>query len=105
MIKLIKKKLGQSLSEAKDLASPSIILIQRVSSLAASAILTIIVRGIDSNIPTGPSTQPHKTKETNTTSGERFNPLPIQRGSTALPITKLTTTKPKRVRPALPKPN
>jgi hypothetical protein len=62
------------------------ILIQRVSSSLSSAILTIIVSGIESSMPTGPKIHPQKTKDKKTTKGDRLRPLPINLGSSKLPI-------------------
>ena len=46
---------------------------QRVSSLVAKAILAIMVRGTESNMPMGPNTQPQKIKEIMTTRGDNPN--------------------------------
>ena len=66
--------------------------IQRVSGLLSNAILTVIVSGTESNIPTGPNTQPQKTSETKTTNVESPRPRPMKRGSITFPITIFAKT-------------
>lgn len=62
------------------------IAIHLVSSLSSNAIFAITVSGIERNIPTVPRTQPQKTSESKTTSGERPTPFPINLGSIIFPI-------------------
>lgn len=63
-----------------------------------------IVSGTDSNMPTGPSSQPQKISDRNTTSVDSPSPRPITRGSRILPITMLTAIKPPATTNASPNP-
>ena len=69
--------------------------IQCVRSSLSNPILTIMVRGMASSIPTGPNTQPQKSNEIKTMRGDIPNPFPMNLGSMRFPITKLTIIKPK----------
>ena len=53
---------------------------------------TVIVSGTERNMPTGPSTQPQKTKERNTTRDDSPRPRPRKRGSTTFPTVTLIAT-------------
>ena len=75
------------------LPAPIMTPIQRVSFWLSRAIFNIMVNGIDNSIPTGPSTQPQSTKETNTTRGDRLRPRPIHRGSITLPYNEINDYK------------
>ena len=62
--------------------------IQRVSSNPFSTMCTVIVRGTDSSMPTGPSTQPQNTIEQKMITGDRPSPRPISRGSSKQELLK-----------------
>jgi len=52
-----------------------------------------MVRGTDSNMPSGPQTQPQKMRDMNTMSGLRFMRRPMMRGSSRLPMIMFTARK------------
>ena len=66
--------------------APSNVRIHFVLLLFSAAIFTIIVRGIDNSIPTGPNTHPQKIKDTNTINDERSSFFPMYFGSIIFPI-------------------
>ncbi|MOA65524.1 hypothetical protein D3C78_1919390 [compost metagenome] len=72
--------------------------------MVSSAIRVIMVRGTDSNIPTGPISHPQKINDKNTTNVDSPSPRPITRGSSILPITKLMVIKPAATTRASPNP-
>jgi hypothetical protein len=63
-----------------------------------------MVSGTDSNIPTGPISQPQKINDRKTTSVDNPSPRPMTRGSSILPITRLIAIKPAATTSASPKP-
>ena len=65
-----------------------------VSLLASSPIFAIIVRGTESNIPTGPRTKLQNTMVTTMIEAESPRPRSRTLGSITLPTTVLTNTKP-----------
>ena len=69
--------------------------IQFVLGFASRASLAVMVRGTERSMPIGPSTQPQKTRDIKTTSGESPNPLPRYRGSINDPITMFMIKNPK----------
>lgn len=60
-----------------------------------------MVRGTDSNMPTVPNNQPQNINDKNTTKVESPSPLPINLGSTMLPITVLIIKYPAPTSPAV----
>ena len=65
-----------------------------VSGLASRASLAVIVRGTESSMPIGPNTQPQKTSDKKTTSGESPNPFPRYLGSINEPMKILMIINP-----------
>ena len=84
---------------------PSRIATPLVLSLLSNIIFMIIVNGTESNMPTGPSTQPQNIKDKNTTNVESPKPLPNILTSRIEPKIVFVTRNPIAVSTALPIPN
>ena len=65
----------------------------------------VMVMGTDRNIPTGPSINPQKRRERNTTSVDRPKHFPMILGSRKFPITLWISINVAKVQRAPPNPN